>query len=360
MAKISILVPVYNVEQYLAECLNSLINQTLIDIEIICINDGSTDASLKILKEYQNKDSRIIIIDKQNTGYGHSMNTGLLKAQGEYIGIVEPDDFVEFNMFENLYKLAIENCAEIVKSDFYYYNNDTHKHTKSCKIAKELDNKLMNISQNVNILRIVPSIWTSIYKTEFLQNNRIKFLETKGASYQDTSFAFKCIALAQKIFFTTKEYYYYRTDNLSASSLQKDKVFAICEEYKEIENFLEQNQKIKSIAHTTMLINKFKAYRWNARRIDNQYRDNFIEHFKAEFTQYYQQNQILPEFFNAIKKEEFDILINEPTSSFLLYLDKKEARDNRKSKRRKNYSIRINASGIRVVLFSKKLLDIKF
>ena len=92
--------------------------QTLHDIEIICINDGSTDGSLKILQEYAAKDSRIVLIDKMNEGYGVGMNIGLDKATGEYIGIVEPDDFVPLSMYEDLYKVAKENELDFVKADF--------------------------------------------------------------------------------------------------------------------------------------------------------------------------------------------------------------------------------------------------
>ena len=121
MPKISVLVPIYNVEKYLEECLESIISQTLQDIEVICINDGSTDGSLKIIKKYAKNDPRFVIINKKNSGYGDSMNRGLAKATGEYIGIVESDDWVEKDMFESLYSLAKENEAEVVKSNFYNY-----------------------------------------------------------------------------------------------------------------------------------------------------------------------------------------------------------------------------------------------
>ena len=100
--KVSILVPVYNTERFLAECLDSLVGQTLKEIEIICINDGSTDGSLGILQRYAKDDKRIRILNKKNTGYGDSMNVGLSEATGEYIGIVEPDDFVEFDILIGL------------------------------------------------------------------------------------------------------------------------------------------------------------------------------------------------------------------------------------------------------------------
>ena len=99
MIKLSVIIPVYNVEQYLGECLESVIKQTLKDIEIICVNDGSTDNSLEIIKKFARKDERIKIIDKPNSGYGDSMNKGLETETGEYIGIVESDDFIEPDMF---------------------------------------------------------------------------------------------------------------------------------------------------------------------------------------------------------------------------------------------------------------------
>lgn len=116
MPKVSIIIPVYNVEKYLRECLDSVIQQTLQDIEIICVNDGSTDNSLQILKEYAQNDSRIKIIDKPNSGYGQTMNVGMQNATGEYIGIVEPDDYVELDMFETLYNTANSLGTYIVNS----------------------------------------------------------------------------------------------------------------------------------------------------------------------------------------------------------------------------------------------------
>ena len=113
MAKVSVIVPTYNVEPYLRECMDSIIGQTMKELEIICVNDGSTDGSLAILKEYAEKDSRVVLIDKQNAGYGCAMNDGLDRATGEYIGIVEPDDFVDRHMYEDLYRIAKEKDLDV-------------------------------------------------------------------------------------------------------------------------------------------------------------------------------------------------------------------------------------------------------
>ena len=141
MIKVSILVPICNVEKFLDKCLRSIVNQTLKDIEIICINDGSTDNSLEIIKRFTNEDYRIVVIDKSNSGYGDSMNKGMNIAQGEYIGIVESDDFINKDMFMDLYILAKEYNADIVKSNynlFWENSSDVIKYNDNLRTDKLL------------------------------------------------------------------------------------------------------------------------------------------------------------------------------------------------------------------------------
>ena len=203
--KISIIIPIYNVNKYLRECIDSIINQTLKNIEIICVNDGSTDNSLEIIKEYI-YDNRIIIINKNNSGYGDSMNQGLNIASGEYIGIVESDDFIDINMFENLYKITKKGDIDIVRSNFYLYWEKNKKEALNFKILKNLYNKIFNPMELQNIFLVQPSIWAGIYKKLFLIKNDIKFLTTPGASYQDTSFFYKTLYKANKIFVQKKHF----------------------------------------------------------------------------------------------------------------------------------------------------------
>ena len=113
--RVTVLVPIYNVEEYLPKCLLSLSNQILDDMEVICLNDGSTDNSLDIIKDFAKKDPRIKIVNKKNTGYGDTMNKGIKLASGEYIGIVEPDDYVDPDMFIEMYALAKKHDADILR-----------------------------------------------------------------------------------------------------------------------------------------------------------------------------------------------------------------------------------------------------
>ena len=281
--KVSIIIPTYKMEEFLSECISSVLNQTLEDIEIIIVDEGDLDECRAIIDRFEQKDCRIITIHEKNGGYGIAVNKGINLAKGEYIGIVEADDFVDKNMFEDLYNLATKHSADIVKSDFYNFTTSISQARKAGKISKLNDKKVTNIKKNPELLKMQPTIWTAIYKKEFLFRNNIRFLETAGGSYQDTSFAFKAIALAEKIVLTSKAYLYYRTDNELSSVKSKGKVFAICDEFKELTDFVNSHPEIKSIINPYKIIKQYNAYMWNLKRIAPEYRKDFIEQFALEF-----------------------------------------------------------------------------
>ena len=164
--KVSIIVPTYNVEPYLRECLDSICRQTLKDIEIICVNDGSTDGSLAIINEYAERDSRIVVLDGPNGGYGKGMNRGLDRATGEYIGIVEPDDFIALTMYEDLYAIASEHDLDFVKADFYRFtreeNGDMELKYNHLDKTDTWYNKVFDPSQEPEALRFIMNTWSGI------------------------------------------------------------------------------------------------------------------------------------------------------------------------------------------------------
>ena len=357
MSKVSILVPIYNSQNYLRQCLESLLNQTLYDIEIICINDGSTDNSKNILSEFEQKDSRIKVITKSNSGYGDSMNIALNCAIGEYVGIVEADDFVDKNMYEDLYNLAIKNKAQIVKSDYYYYLTENNQARKAGKISSYRTNKVINARKYKKLLKMQPTIWNAIYKRDFLIQNDIEFLRTPGASYQDTSFSFKTLASATRVVLTDKAYLYYRQDNSASSVHQKDKVFHICKEYDEITDFLERNPEIKKFANTHKLIRQYRAYIWNVKRIDEKFRDSFIDVFSETFKKFYLAGELNRRFYLKVSKKEVELLLNDKTL-YREFIDDLAIQEIMKDKRKQKFSIRINPSRISIVLFGKQIVEI--
>ena len=168
---VSVLIPIYNASKYLGQALGSVTKQTLSNIEIICINDGSTDDSLEIIHKYAVQDNRINIINKSNSGYGDSMNHGLNIAKGEYIAILEPDDWYEPNMLKMLYQLAAKHNLDVIKGDFYQYSNQTKRDRQYHLFRPEQCNKVFNSDQNTFIYSLQPSIWSALYKREFLIKN---------------------------------------------------------------------------------------------------------------------------------------------------------------------------------------------
>lgn len=159
------LVSIYNVEQYLPQCLDSLCAQTLKSLEIICINDGSTDASRAILDEYSKNNPNIVAINKENSGYGDIMNRGIKEAAGKYIGIVKSDDSIDSDAFEKLYNLANKYQADIVKTDYYYSEKGDEIHRA---VRKQEANRVMSISDDCRILLKKPGIWFGICRRSFL------------------------------------------------------------------------------------------------------------------------------------------------------------------------------------------------
>ena len=319
MPKVSVIIPIYNVEKYLRECLDSVVNQTLRDIEIICVNDGSTDGSIDIIQEYAQKDNRIKVVNKKNSGYGDSMNKGLEAVTGEYIGIIESDDIAELNMFEDLYNLAKDNNADLVKSDFYEYYSAKNLNKKRDVCAEFKENLFSSIFDCPNVLSIQPSIWSAIYRTKLIRDNEIRFLTTPGASYQDTSFAFKTTALAKNIVLTNNAYVHYRQDNEASSINSKGKVFIITEEYDEIDKFIKENNLKGTVVETVKLINQYNAYCWNLGRIGKSFKKDFVKVFSEAFKRYYDGGDIQEEFFGYVKRKKIDLLINNPEKFLFKY-----------------------------------------
>lgn len=276
---VSVLVPIYNVEKYLRQCLTSLHKQTLKEIEFICINDGSKDGSLEIIKEFVGLDERFRLIDKENSGYGDSMNLGLKRARGKYIGIVESDDWIDAKAFEDLYRMAEENEVEVVRAN--YFENKGGQDLKIRSIPIHETDRVIDPRHHSWVFLVAPAIWASIYRRDFLKKNQIEFLPTPGASYQDTGFAFKVWAAARRVWLTTNAYLHYRIDNENSSVNSLGKMFCVCDEYAEIERYLNEKGAFEDLG-TIMWIGKMSTYYWKALRTDPKLLKEFLERITPE------------------------------------------------------------------------------
>ncbi|MBO7537486.1 MAG: glycosyltransferase [Alphaproteobacteria bacterium] len=233
MAKISIILPIYNVAKYLPRCVDSVLNQTLEDIEIILATDGPEDCD-KICADYAKKDKRVKVISHPG-GYGKSVNQGIEIARGKYIGIVETDDWCDPTMFEKLYQAAEQYQADVAKCGFYlsYDSNPCKrkeamdatgvlKHLKLSKFQSSII--CFNPLKHLKLLKFQPSVWSAIYLKKFLDKNKIRFMEEKGLSYIDAPFHEETFLKARRYVSLSEPLYFYYQDNPGQSVKSSEKV----------------------------------------------------------------------------------------------------------------------------------------
>ncbi len=239
MVKISIIIPVYNCEKYLKKCLDSLINQTLKEIEIILVNDGSTDESVKIAETYT--DSRIKLINKENGGQSSARNRGLEIACGEYIGFIDSDDWVDLDYFEKLYNTSVKYNADIAMADFI--RTGTKKHKIRLNLSQEIVYE--TIEDKIKVANALKEgcIWNKIYKKEILDNLRF----TEGMFFEDGPFTIKALFNSDKLVTVPSTYYYYyQNPSSTVKTMDKKKREDKQQSKREILDFIKSNNiKVK-------------------------------------------------------------------------------------------------------------------
>ncbi len=212
MSKVSIIVPVYNVEKYIVKCMESLVNQSLDDIEIIVVNDGSTDGSREILKDYENKyPNKIKVFDKSNGGLSDARNYGVQYATGEYIAFLDSDDYVELSMYEKMYNKAKEESSDMVECDFIWeYPN-----------KQKVDNGRIyeNKKEMITYARVVA--WNKLIKRSLIQDTKIEY--PKGLRYEDIEFFYKMVPYYNKVSFIKEPLIHYVQRDNSISNDQNER-----------------------------------------------------------------------------------------------------------------------------------------
>lgn len=302
--KLSLIIPFYNSEMYLEECLSSVTKMDFSPIEIICINDGSTDSSVKIVEKFSKIDSRIVLINKENTGYGNSVNLGLEIAKGEYIGIIESDDIVDADGYRKLIEVANGTSADIVKGNYSIFSKDISNATRFENLANMPYYRLFNLEYAPMLAITGPAIWSGIYRREFLLNKKIKLLNSPGASYQDTSFAFITFASANAIYLIENNIIFYRVDSEMSSSNSDKKVFDIFNETDYIRTYLIKNRMEKFLPLLARA--KMQGQAWNYNRIGNEKKKVFMLRWHEDAIKDYIHGHIKQEYWD----EESWIRIN--------------------------------------------------
>ncbi len=224
MATISIILPIYNSEKYLKQCLDSVINQTFTDFECICVNDGSTDNSLSILQEYENKDKRFKVFSKENKGVSDTRNTGIKLSIGEYITFIDSDDWVENDYLERLQNNFNSKDVDVCVCNLKIYNTisnilqtDSNIKTLNKLYKKLLVQKFQNKKNIFKFISFTRAVWGKLYRSSVIKNNNIVFFDNICGD-EDYSFNIIFNMYAKNIVFTRDELYYYRKQILSLTS----------------------------------------------------------------------------------------------------------------------------------------------
>lgn len=216
MPKVSVIVPIYNVEKYLEKCINSLLSQTLENIQIILVNDGSKDNSGNIAKEYEkNNKNRVIYVEKENGGLSDARNYGLKYATGDFIAFLDSDDYIEKNAYEEMYNKAIEENADYVECDFIW------EFPNKIRVDKQYPYK--NKKEMLSFVRVVA--WNKLIKRQVIRDNSLEF--PKGLRYEDVEFTYKLIPFVNKFAYVDKPFIHYVQREGSIANVQNERTAEI-------------------------------------------------------------------------------------------------------------------------------------
>ncbi len=312
---ISIVMPIYNASAYLREAFESVEAQTFDDLQVVCVNDGSTDDSLAIIEKYASKDARFTVVDKPNGGYGQGMNVGIAHATGEYVGILEPDDYLMPTMFETLYRVAKADDLDFVRSDFYrFVTNDgiEVKTREDISDKPEYYGTVLNPQENIDLFNIHMQNWTGIYKRDFLNVHNIRFNESPGASFQDNGFWFQTYCWATRIALVHEPFYCYRNDNESSSINQTNKVFTMLDEYAWMREFLRDNPELEKKFIGIFQYKKMHNCEFAFSRLADEFQPMFLERYAREYREAIDAGEVDSSLFWPEEWERLQQIVQDP------------------------------------------------
>ena len=301
--KVSVVVPVFNVQPFLKECLDSILNQTLYDIEVICGDGGSNDGSLEILREYEKKDMRVKVISRNGSGYGQSVNECMDIAKGEYIGLVESDDKIDPNMYETLFCTAKSNDLDWVRSDIYFYYSGLPNYQQLSRESITYNENFYNIvldpKTDIRPYRTGLRSWSGIYKKAFLDYYNIRHHETPGGSYQDVGFYLKTLYDARRVMFLDKAFYMWRQDNPGSSIHYDSKKLvekSVCEWQLNKEYLLNRSNTDLRI-WGSYNYRRYFSYLWTIEMAQGIDKKEMISYAKKELREAFENGQVSRKFF---------------------------------------------------------------
>ena len=310
MCKVSVVVAVYNVEDYLEKCLDSLLNQTLKDIEILCVDDGSTDHSNEILYIYKNRDPRIQVLEKKNGGLSDARNYGMKFATAPYIQFVDSDDFMEPDALEKASRKLDETGADMVMYDVYQYYMKTG--TKEVIRNCYSEDRTYTLEENPEMItNVLNAAWNKMYRISLFKDNGIEY--PFGYLYEDLGTTYKLMLKANKIAFVNEPLYDYLVDrpgNITQSFNKKayhilDMARETMDYYRNEGVFEKYYEELKYLACVNIMENLKKTRNVKDKKLVSEYIDACFEFIEQNFTDY-------PECIYPINRQKNDWIYMKP------------------------------------------------
>lgn len=320
--KISVIIPVYNVEKYLSECLDSILNQTFNDIEVICVNDGSTDNSLSILKEYQNKDSRIKILTQKNKGAASARNNGLNQAKGKYIYFMDSDDYIENNAFAEIYNLSESKNLDMNIFKIISFMEGSEEKFTSTYLEMEFLKDLVgdevfsfrDLGKKMYDLAVTPP--GVLFKRDLISD--IRFPE--GLIYEDNVFFLEAVFNAKRMYFYDKHLYNYRRRNESVTTTGSNFSDII-----EIRNMIIDLARKYDNFYPYLYYKKLNLIRNRFLDVSEEYKEDFFRKIQKDFNEHKEEYESSKDFnklsdnqkkifyagLNASDYKEFENMVTE-------------------------------------------------
>ena len=312
MPKVSAIIPVYNVELYLRQCMNSIIHQTLQDIEIICVDDGSTDSSFEILKEYAQQDNRITVLQQKNSGAGAARNAGMKIAKGKYLSIIDSDDFFELDMLEKAYLKCEEEQADfcVFRSNQYDTQKQTYADMHWTIKNRYLPDYTPFSAEDVSshIFQIFNGwSWDKLYRRDFVEKNGLQFQGLRTTN--DAFFVFMTNIQAQCISIVDEVLAHHRVNTKTSLSVTREKSWDCCW------------QAINAIREELLARNQYKMVEqsfinwavhflvWNVRTLKDSSKKKLMEAIRTEYGKTLHFANYKPEYFyNKKEYQEFRVI----------------------------------------------------
>ena len=283
--KVSILMPCYNAGEYLYKSIGSIQKNSIQDFEIICVDDGSTDDTLKILKKLQKEDKRIRIITRKEKGFAYTFNELLDAAHGEYILNVDPDDWISPIMLERMLE-EVGNC-DFVKCGFWFEYGESREKYLYDAPDDVFCPRLLPADQKMRFFVSQVAMWTCLVKREFIEKWHIRLNETEGAAYQDTGFIWQINTIANRVKVIKEPLYHYNKTNQNASTASSRYPMAPSVEYNKIADWLLKCPWLGIDVRSVLCRGRFGSYCWNMGRIDKKDRLKFAKQAQQDFNDDY-------------------------------------------------------------------------